>query len=90
MHTPSQVLTGDGVSVRAMNETDLPEAAGIFRRAFGTFIGLPDPDSFVADRDFISARWRANPEAAFAAEVAGRLAVPTSPRIGAALLFWGR
>ena len=62
------------VSVRAMRETDLEEARRIFRVAFGTFIGVPDPESFQADREYVSTRWRANPDAALAAEVDGRLA----------------
>jgi N-acetylglutamate synthase-like GNAT family acetyltransferase len=56
-----------------MRKTDLGEARRIFRVAFGTFIGVPDPDSFQADREYIATRWRAHPEAALAAEAEGRL-----------------
>ncbi|HEY7210117.1 MAG TPA: GNAT family N-acetyltransferase [Bryobacteraceae bacterium] len=62
------------VFVRAMQENDLPEAARIFRLAFGTFLGVPDPASFCADVSHVETRWRANPEAALAAELDGRLA----------------
>ena len=34
----------------ALNEKDLPEAERIFRVAFGTFLGAPDPELFWADR----------------------------------------
>jgi GNAT superfamily N-acetyltransferase len=57
-----------------MRESDLEEAARIFRVAFGTFIGLPDPDVFAADRNYIHSRWHANPCAALCAEVDGALA----------------
>lgn len=61
------------VSVRPLRESDLPTAAGIFRLAFGTFLGLPDPLQFWADRDYVATRWRADPSRAFGAEVGGEL-----------------
>jgi GNAT superfamily N-acetyltransferase len=57
-----------------MRESDLGRADVIFRTAFGTFIGLPDPATFVPDRDYVFTRFRANPEGALAAEVDGELA----------------
>jgi len=57
-----------------MQEADLVEARRIFRMAFGTFLGVPDPESFAADREYIFTRWRANPEAALVAEVNGTVA----------------
>jgi len=62
------------VSVRQLRESELSEADRILRLAFGTFLGLPDPLQFAGDVDYIHTRWRANPEAAFAAEYAGELA----------------
>jgi hypothetical protein len=32
--------------IRQMRESDIPIASAVFRRAFGTFLGLPDPDTF--------------------------------------------
>ncbi len=61
------------ISVRPLREDDLAEADRIFRLAFGTFIGLPDPAQFAGDSDWIATRWRADPNAAFAAVVDGRL-----------------
>jgi len=61
------------VTIRALRETDLPEADRIFRLAFGTFMGLPDPLRFAGDSDWTRTRWRARPEAAFGAEVGGEL-----------------
>ncbi len=31
------------IKIRLLKEQELPEANKIFRLAFGTFIGLPDP-----------------------------------------------
>jgi GNAT superfamily N-acetyltransferase len=61
------------VTVRPMREADLVEAKRIFHLAFGTFLGLPDPMQFVADRDFVISRWRTDATAALAAELDGQL-----------------
>jgi GNAT superfamily N-acetyltransferase len=63
-----------GISVRQLEDQDLSEADRIFRLAFGTFLRLPDPLQFAGDADYIRTRWRAHPEAAFAAEYGGELA----------------
>jgi predicted N-acetyltransferase YhbS len=62
-----------GVKVRAIEERDLPAADRIFRLAFGTFLGLPDPTNFSGDADFIRTRWLADPSAVFGAELDGEL-----------------
>ncbi len=71
MPSPSTELN---VSIRPMQKADLVEARRIFRLAFGTFIGVPDPEAFWEDREYIFTRWRADPQAALVAEVNGRLA----------------
>ena len=43
------------------------------REAFGTFLRLPDPASFLGDADLVLTRFAANPDAAFGAEIAGEL-----------------
>jgi GNAT superfamily N-acetyltransferase len=53
--------------ITPLAEHDLPEAERIFRVAFGTFLGAPDPESFWADRDYVYGRWRAPHVAAFGA-----------------------
>ena len=53
MSTPAQGKELASVSVRPMRETDLIEARKIFRTAFGTFLGVPDPESFWADREYV-------------------------------------
>jgi len=62
------------VTARPLREQDLPAADQIMRLAFGTFLGLPDPTSFGGDAACVRARWRADPDAAFAADVGGALA----------------
>jgi GNAT superfamily N-acetyltransferase len=61
------------VVIRALAETDLPEAERIFRLAFGTFLGVPEPEAFWSDRDYVRGRWHAPHVAPFAAEVGGEL-----------------
>ena len=61
------------VLVRPLREEELDEADRIFRLAFGTFLGLPDPSAFMGDVSFVRTRWRADPDAAFAAELDGEL-----------------
>jgi GNAT superfamily N-acetyltransferase len=54
-------------------ERDVPEADRIFRLAFGTFLGMPDPMAFAGDASMVASRWRANPAAALGAYVDGAL-----------------
>jgi GNAT superfamily N-acetyltransferase len=54
-------------------KSDIPEARRIVRLAFGTFLGVPDPENFASDMDYVGTRWRADASAAFAAEVDGQL-----------------
>ena len=61
------------IRVRLLTEPDLPVADRIFRLAFGTFNGLPDPLQHGGDSDKIRTRWLADPGAAFGAEVDGEL-----------------
>ena len=73
--TPAaQSREGQDVSVRPMQQGDLEEARRIFRLAFGTFIGVPEPETFWADREYVFTRWRTDPHAALVAEVGGKLA----------------
>lgn len=62
------------MTIRPLEERDLAEADRIYRLAFGTFLNLPDPKTFAADRGVIRTRWAAEPANVLAAEVDGRLA----------------
>ena len=59
--------------IRPLLEADLPAARRIVAVAFGTFLGIPDPETFFSDRDFVRARWPAEHTSAFGAEFEGRL-----------------
>ena len=61
------------ITVRPMRESDLAEADRVFRLAFGTFLGLPDPMAFAGDAQIVGTRWVADPSAAFVAEAEGEL-----------------
>ncbi len=61
------------VDIRPLAEADLAEADRIFRLSFGTFVGLPDPMSFMGDADLVFGRWRADPAAALGAYRDGEL-----------------
>jgi GNAT superfamily N-acetyltransferase len=56
-----------------LHERDLPEAERIFRLAFGTFLGVPEPETFGSDRDLVHSRWRAPHIAALGATIDGQL-----------------
>jgi GNAT superfamily N-acetyltransferase len=60
-------------AIAPLAERDLPEAERIFRVAFGTFLGAPNPETFWADRDYVYGRWRAPHVAAFGATRDGEL-----------------
>ncbi len=59
------------VTVRPLQESDLPEADRILRAAFNTFLGVPD---LFGAKDYARTRWRADPRAALAVDQAGQLA----------------
>jgi GNAT superfamily N-acetyltransferase len=56
-----------------MTKADLPQAQRIARHAFGTFLGVPDLDTFWTDLDFVYGRFGAEHVASFAAEMDGEL-----------------
>ncbi|HEY8518345.1 MAG TPA: GNAT family N-acetyltransferase [Candidatus Binatia bacterium] len=61
------------VTIRPLRDTDLDEADRIFRLAFGTYVGLPDPMEFAGEADYVRTRFATAPEAAIAAELDGEL-----------------
>jgi GNAT superfamily N-acetyltransferase len=62
------------ITIRALEERELDAAERIFRLAFGTFVGLPDPLTFSGDCAYVRTRWLADPSASFAALHDGALA----------------
>jgi GNAT superfamily N-acetyltransferase len=73
MAAQPQVRSLDEPIVRPLQENDWPAADRIFRLAFGTFLGLPDPLQFYPSADYVRTRWLADPQAAFAADLDGEV-----------------
>jgi GNAT superfamily N-acetyltransferase len=61
------------VEIRPMNEADVATADTVMRVAFGTFLGLPEPATFLGDASFVPNRFRADPASAFTAVLDGRV-----------------
>jgi len=61
------------VTIRLLREDELETADHIFQVAFGTFLGLPNPEMFAGDADLVRTRWKTDPTRFFAAEVEGEL-----------------
>jgi GNAT superfamily N-acetyltransferase len=61
------------VVTRPLLEDDLPVADHVMRVAFGTFAGVPEPSAFFGDASWVRNRWKADPSAAYAAEVDGEV-----------------
>jgi GNAT superfamily N-acetyltransferase len=66
-------MTTMEIRIRPLKENDLPDADRIFRLAFGTFIGLPDPMKFAGDAAQVRTRWLVDPAATLGAESANEL-----------------
>jgi GNAT superfamily N-acetyltransferase len=60
------------ITIRELTEDDLDAADEIFRLAFGTYLGLPDPREFAGDADYVHTRFAAGCPG-FAAEAGGEL-----------------
>jgi GNAT superfamily N-acetyltransferase len=71
--TTAKTQKATGISVRGMRGEDLDTVRRIFRIAFATFVNAPDKENFYADRESVSTRWRADPEAAIVAERANEI-----------------
>jgi GNAT superfamily N-acetyltransferase len=61
------------IEIGALERDDLPAADRVFRLAFGTRLGLPEPLRFAEGAEIVRSRWSADPAAAFKAEVGGEL-----------------
>jgi GNAT superfamily N-acetyltransferase len=68
-----QMSANQSVNVGLLKENELGEAEHIVRLAFGTFLGVPDPLSFMGDRTWVASRWRSPHVKVIAARVEGRL-----------------
>ena len=61
------------VTIRQLQQPDLDAARRVIRLAFGTLIAVPDPENFRIDTDYATTRWKADPTAAFVAEMDGEI-----------------
>ena len=61
------------IEVSLLKESELEEADRIFRLAFGTFLGMPDPSAFIPGRQLIAPRFRSSHVVALAARDGDRL-----------------
>ncbi len=61
------------IEISLLKENEVAEADRILRIAFGTFLNVPDPPSFMGDRDFMTPRWRARHVRVLAARANGHL-----------------
>jgi hypothetical protein len=59
------------LAIRPMQEADLPAADRNCRVAFGTFVGIPQPETFFGDADYCQTRFRSDPSASFVAVLPG-------------------
>lgn len=66
--TALETANNTKIKIRQLEESDLATADRIFRLAFVTFFGLPDPMTFYGDADTIKTRFLANPASTLAAE----------------------
>jgi GNAT superfamily N-acetyltransferase len=84
VNTAAEAATVGGVSVGLIGQADVDEADRVFRLAFGTALGLPDPLAFGAGAELVRTRWATDPASAFKATVEDRL-------VGCAFVSrWGR
>src|ERR1700722_14357263 len=72
-----------------LGEGDLPEAVRILRSAFGTFLGVPEPETFWSDRDFVYGRSRAPHVAALGATIDSRVVGSTFATRWGSVGFFG-
>jgi GNAT superfamily N-acetyltransferase len=61
------------IKIGRLQEGELEEADHIVRLAFGTFLGVPNPEEFMGDRNFLTPRWRSRHTKVLAAREGGRL-----------------
>lgn len=70
--------------IRPLTEPDLRVARRIICTSFGTFLGAPDPENFLADRDYVYGRFGAEHVSSFGAELDGELVAAISRHAGGA------
>lgn len=77
------------IKVNLLKKNELSEADRIFRLAFGTFLGLPDPSTFMEGRDLTVSRGRARHVQVLAARDGSRLVGTNFLTTWGAFAFFG-
>jgi GNAT superfamily N-acetyltransferase len=72
MTTAAASPTGS-VTVARLERSDLDAADAVLRLAFGTALGLPEPQRFAEGAELVRTRWSTDPAGAFKAESDGEL-----------------
>ncbi len=62
------------IAIHPLRQAELSAADEVMRRAFGTFLGMPDPAAFMQTADYVRTRWAADPSSAFAITLDGEFA----------------
>ncbi|MEX0874299.1 MAG: GNAT family N-acetyltransferase [Actinomycetota bacterium] len=66
-------MTATDLSIGRLDPRQLDAADRICRVAFGTFVGVPEPETFFGDAEYVRTRFRARNTVALAAEADGEL-----------------
>lgn len=61
------------LQIRSLGEADVDAADRVMRLAFGTFLGMPEPESAFGDTEFVRSRFAADRSRAFVAELGGEV-----------------
>ena len=61
------------IKIGPLKQGEIGEADRIFRLAFGTFLGMPNPLDFLGDRKFVAPRWHSSHIKVIAAREGNRL-----------------
>lgn len=71
--TAAPSVTDGDITVASLEESDLAAADAVLRLAFGTALGLPEPQRFAEGTELVRTRFRADPARAFKAEAGSEL-----------------
>ncbi|MDE2027416.1 MAG: GNAT family N-acetyltransferase [Candidatus Omnitrophica bacterium] len=61
------------ISIGPLTEQDVEQTGKVIRLAFGTFLGLPDPMTFMGDTNYAGTRFKADPASAFIAKMENQI-----------------
>jgi GNAT superfamily N-acetyltransferase len=67
IESPTTAEPDGEITIEPLRAEDLDEADRVVRLAFGTFLGIPEPQMFEGEAECARTRWTANPSHAFAA-----------------------